>query len=93
MAIFLWPASFTLPNALRACNDVKFAMFLSIFSMCMFRIVFSYILGVGLGLGALGVWIAMVMDWIFRVSFFVWRFVSGKWRKKAGFIDQIVMNE
>lgn len=85
MAIFLWPASFTLPNALRACNDVKFTMILSIFSMCMFRVLFSYILGVGLGLGALGVWLAMIMDWIFRVCFFVWRFASGKWREKAGF--------
>lgn len=92
VAIFLWPASFTLPNALRACNDVKFAMILSIFSMCMFRVLFSYILGVGLGLGALGVWMAMIMDWIFRASFFVWRFARGKWRAKAGFVDPVVVN-
>ncbi|MDO5294180.1 MAG: MATE family efflux transporter [bacterium] len=85
MAIFLWPASFTLPNALRACNDVKFAMFLSIFSMFMFRILFSYILGVNLGMGAIGVWLAMLMDWVFRVTFFIWRFASGRWRKFAGF--------
>ncbi|MDO5520703.1 MAG: MATE family efflux transporter [bacterium] len=85
MAILLWPASFTLPNALRACNDVRFAMFLSIFSMFMFRILFSYILGVNLGMGAIGVWLAMLMDWIFRSSLFVWRFASGKWRKHAGF--------
>lgn len=86
MAILLWPASFTLPNALRACNDVRFAMCLSIFSMFIFRILFSYVLGVWLGLGAIGVWLAMVMDWIFRASLFVWRFVSGKWRKHAGFV-------
>lgn len=85
-AILLWPASFTLPNALRACNDVKFAMFISIFSMFAFRIIFSYILGVGFGLGAIGVWIAMLMDWVFRVASFVWRFASGRWREKAGFI-------
>lgn len=85
MAIFLWPASFTLPNALRACNDVKFAMILSIASMFAFRILFSYILGVGLGLGAIGVWLAMLMDWVFRVISFIWRYTSGKWRLKAGF--------
>ena len=85
-AILLWPSSFTLPNALRACNDVKFAMFISIFSMVSFRILFSYILGVGFGLGAIGVWIAMLMDWIFRVICFVTRFASGAWRKKAGLI-------
>lgn len=85
MAIFLWPASFTLPNALRACNDVKFAMCISIFSMFAFRIVFSYILGAQFGLGAIGVWLAMLMDWAFRVCCFVWRFAVGKWRAYAGF--------
>lgn len=85
MAIFLWPASFTLPNALRACNDVRFAMLLSIFSMFTFRILFSYILGVGFGLGAIGVWLAMLLDWSFRVTCFVWRYASGKWKEKAGF--------
>ncbi len=88
MAIFLWPASFTLPNALRACNDVKFAMFLSIFSMFVFRIAFSYILGAGVGLGAIGVWLAMLMDWIFRSGSFIFRFVSGRWRKYAGFVSE-----
>lgn len=80
-AMLLWPASFTLPNALRAANDVKFTMAVSIFSMFAFRIIFSYIIGVGMGYGAIGVWIAMVMDWIFRVSCFVIRFHTGKWLK------------
>ncbi len=84
-AMLLWPSSFTLPNALRACNDVKYVMFISIFSMCVFRVVFSYIIGLGFGLGAIGVWIAMLMDWVFRVGCFLWRFASGKWRKYAGF--------
>lgn len=84
-AMLLWPSSFTLPNALRACNDVKFVMYISIFSMFTFRILFSYIIGLGFGLGAIGVWIAMLMDWIFRVICFIWRFVSGRWRRVAGF--------
>lgn len=84
IAIFLWPASFVLPNMLRACNDVRFTMVLSIFSMFCFRIGFSYIIGVNMGYGAIGVWIAMVMDWIFRVICFVARYVSGRWKKTAG---------
>lgn len=82
MAMVLWPLSFTLPNALRAANDVKFTMVVSIFSMWMFRILFSWILGMYFGLGAIGVWIAMVMDWIFRVICFVTRFLSGRWITK-----------
>lgn len=83
MAIFLWPSSFVLPNMLRACNDVRFTMVVSIFSMITFRIGFSYIIGVYLGYGAIGVWCAMVLDWIFRVICFWCRYRSGKWRELA----------
>ena len=43
---------------------------------------FFWILCVKLGYGATGVWIAMVLDWICRTAFFVWRFCSGVWKKK-----------
>ena len=81
VAMILWPAAFVLPNMLRACNDVKFTMIVSIFSMWTFRIGFSYVLGVHMGWGAVGVWAAMVMDWIFRVLCFAGRYISGAWRK------------
>ena len=81
-AMLIWPLSFTLPNALRAANDVKFTMIVSIASMWIFRIVFSYILGKLLGWGAIGVWISMIMDWVCRTSFFVARYRSGKWQTK-----------
>ena len=80
-AIFMWPIAFVLPNMLRACNDVKFTMVVSIFSMFAFRIGLSYIIGVRMGMGAVGVWIAMVVDWIFRLTLFVGRYVSGGWKK------------
>lgn len=80
VAIFLWPASFVLPNMLRACNDVRFTMGVSIFSMCLFRVGFSYLIGVHMGMGAVGVWIAMVMDWMFRVICFIGRYLRGRWR-------------
>ncbi|MDO4345702.1 MAG: MATE family efflux transporter [Eubacteriales bacterium] len=79
-ALVLWPLSFVLPNALRAANDVTYTMGIAIFSMCAFRILFSYILGYRMGMGAIGVWIAMVMDWIFRVIMFVSRFMGNKWQ-------------
>lgn len=81
MAIFLWPASFVLSNMLRACNDVRFTMVVSIFSMFAFRIGLSYVIGVRMELGAIGVWIAMVVDWIFRIICFVGRYAGGKWKK------------
>ena len=81
-AILLWPASFVLPNALRAANDVKFTMVTSILSMAIWRLGFSYLIGVHMGLGAIGVWIAMVVDWVCRVVCFVLRFRSGIWKTK-----------
>ncbi|MGN0707722.1 MAG: MATE family efflux transporter [Faecalibacterium sp.] len=81
-AMLLWPVSFVLPNALRAANDVRFTMVVSILSMAVWRIGFSYLLGVRMGYGAVGVWIAMVVDWICRTICFVARFASGRWKTK-----------
>lgn len=80
-AILLWPPSFVLPNALRAAQDVKFTMFISIFSMIFFRIFFTWIIGVQLGFGIIGVWIAMIFDWIFRGACFITRIRTGHWLK------------
>lgn len=81
LAILLWPASFVLPNMLRACNDVKYTMTTAIFSMVTFRIGLSLVFGVHMGMGAVGVWIAMAVDWIFRVCCFAGRYLRGTWRK------------
>lgn len=78
-AMLLWPVALSLPNALRAANDVKFTMVTSIASMAGFRILLSYIVGVRMGYGALGVWFAMLVDWTFRAVIYLWRFKQGKW--------------
>lgn len=80
--ISMWPAAFTLPNALRAGNDVRFTMSVSVFSMWVFRIIFSYILGSWLHMGVLGVWMAMFIDWVFRTILFVMRFHGHRWEQK-----------
>ncbi len=79
-SILLWPAAFVLPNALRASNDVRFTMVVSIASMAAFRISLSWVLCVQFGMGALGVWYAMVADWVCRSLFFVARTLSGRWK-------------
>ena len=78
-SIFFWATSFTLPNALRSGGDTKYTMSVSIFSMWLFRVLLSYFFVLQLDMGLLGVWMGMFVDWICRSTFFMIRFVRGKW--------------
>lgn len=89
-AALIWPIAFTLPSALRAASDVRFPLVVSMFSMWTFRVAFSYIFSLesitffgitlpGLGMGTMGVWVAMTVDWVFRTILFSVRYLSGKW--------------
>ena len=73
------PLAFAQANSLRAAGDVKFTMVVSIASMWTCRIVLAYLIGGYMGLGVLGVWIAMTIDWCVRAFFFTTRIRSGKW--------------
>lgn len=81
-AILMWAPAFVLPSALRAASDAKFTMWVSIAAMVFMRMGLSWILCVQLQWGAVGVWIGMIMDWVMRISFFVPRYLSGKWKSK-----------
>ena len=78
--ITIWPLSFTVPNTLRASNDVKYCMVVAIISMWICRIFFSFVLGKWMGLGVLGVWIAMTLDWLVRAVLFILRYISEQWQ-------------
>ena len=75
----IWPLSFTLPNALRAAGDISYTMIVSIISMWIFRVGSSYLLGVVFGMGIVGIWAGMFIDWFARSVMFAIRFFSGKW--------------
>lgn len=82
-AVLIWPISFTLPNTLRASNDVAVTMLISIISMWIFRVAFSYLLGIYFHMELFGVWVAMTIDWLFRAVCFFFRYRSGKWKSKS----------
>ena len=82
IAVFIWPLSFTLPNALRAAGDVKFTMLTGIISMWLFRVLCSYLLAVVCNMGILGVWFGMFIDWAVRSLLFAVRYLSGRWQMK-----------
>ena len=75
-----FPFSGALSNGLRAAGDVKFTMYVSIASTIFGRLVLSYLLGITLDMGVIGIALAMVCDWIIRAVIFFWRERSGKWK-------------
>lgn len=79
---FIWPLSFTLPNTLRASNDVRFTMVVGVGSMWIFRVGFGILLAKYMGFGMFGVWVAMIIDWIVRSIFFTIRYKGHKWEIK-----------
>jgi putative MATE family efflux protein len=75
-----YPFSGALSNGLRAAGDVKFTMYVSVISTIAVRLLLSWLLGVALQMGVIGIAIAMVSDWVIRAVIFFWRQKSGKWK-------------
>jgi putative MATE family efflux protein len=75
----LWSPSFIMPSALRAAGDSNFTSIASLLSMWLLRVVLGYILGITLGFGIIGVWVAMIVEWGARGIIFGWRFKGKKW--------------
>lgn len=79
----VWSPSFILPAGFRGAGDVRFSMVVSMASMWILRVSLGYVLALPAGLGVLGVWLAMFVDWIARSVLFGLRLRSGAWYRKA----------
>ena len=75
-----YPFSGALSNGLRAAGDVKFTMYVSVISTIAVRLLLSWVFGIVLHMGVIGITIAMVCDWSLRAVIFFWRQKSGKWK-------------
>ncbi|MDI9216906.1 MULTISPECIES: MATE family efflux transporter [Clostridium] len=73
-------------NGLRATGDVRFPVYIGIFSMWTFGVGLAYLLGIKLNLGLAGVWIAFAVDEWFRGILVLIRWKTGKWKGK-GFVN------
>lgn len=76
-----FPFSGPLSNGLRGAGDVRFTMYVSVGSTILGRLVFSVVLGIWLGLGVIGIALAMCLDWVIRAVVFWWRFKRGTWKQ------------
>ena len=83
--VFIEPGramNLVLMSSLKSAGDVRFPVVIGVICMWGIAVVFSYILGLKLGLGLLGVWIAQGIDEWVRGIFATQRWISQKWRKK-----------
>ena len=78
-----WSASFVLPSGLRGATDIKYTMITSIVGMWVFRVFLGYLLGIGLGLGAVGVYLGMCVDWVVRGILYYIRVRGCRWYRRA----------
>lgn len=76
-----YPLSGALANGLRAAGDVRFTMYVSLFSTIGCRVIFSIVFAIWMNLGVIGIALAMCADWMIRAAFFWLRFRSGKWKQ------------
>ena len=72
-----------LVNALRAAGDVRYPLYVGLFSMWFFSVGVSWVLGIGLGWGLVGIWIGLGLDECFRAVLMQIRWEKEKW---TGFV-------
>lgn len=84
----LYPTAFVLPASLRATGDASKTMIISIISLFSLRILGSWVMGVKMGLGVLGIWLSMFADWGGRTAGFVYRLEKNLWHQGKEPLDE-----
>ena len=76
---FTWSVSFVYPNGLRAAGDARYTSMVALVCMWSVRVGGGYLIGIVLGYGLYGFWIAMFLEWAVRSVFFASRLRGDKW--------------
>jgi putative MATE family efflux protein len=73
---------FTIGGALRGAGDTRYTLALTIFNWFVVRFPLAVILGIVVGWGLTGVWIAVMIDYFVRAGLLARRFHSGRWQSR-----------
>lgn len=71
----------TMVRSLQACGDTKAPAIIGMISMWGVATLLSYVFGIVMNYGVVGVWVAMCLDESIRAVIFIFRWKSGTWRK------------
>lgn len=72
--------------AMKAAGDVHYPVAIGIVSMWLVSTLGAYVLGMSLGYGLVGIWVAMALDELLRGGLMYRRLIKGKWRNKKAVI-------
>ncbi|MGH2499002.1 MAG: MATE family efflux transporter, partial [Candidatus Limnocylindria bacterium] len=72
---------FTLGGALRGAGDTRYTLLVTTVNWFVVRFPLAVILAFPVGLGLVGVWLAIVVDMGVRAALFAHRFHSGRWQR------------
>jgi putative MATE family efflux protein len=89
LASSFWPLAFVIPNGFRGARDVRYCFVVAVSSMWACRIVAGYLMGNVWGMGVLGIWLAMYLDWVVRAVLYTTRYCKNTWLRASGIYDQL----
>jgi len=69
-----------LAGGLRGAGDTRWTMLITTGSIWAVRLPLSYLFGVTLGMGLIGIWIGNAIDSGVRGLAVTWRYTSGRWK-------------
>ena len=73
---------FTIGGALRGAGDTRYTLALTILNWFVVRFPLAVFLGLILGWGLTGVWLAVAIDYAVRAALMARRFASGAWARR-----------
>jgi MATE family multidrug resistance protein len=76
----LMATSFVFSAGLRGAGDTRATLAITVFSVWGLRVIVTTLLGQMLGMGLIGAWLAIAVDFCFRATMFWRRFRSDKWQ-------------
>lgn len=82
MALF-WPLAFSVNTGMRAAGDARFTMVIAVVSMWLCRVGLGHFFVLFCNTGVWGIWYAWIIDWFFRMAFFLPRYRGHKWETKS----------
>jgi len=81
--IVVWPLAFSVNTGMRAAGDARYTMIIASVSMWVCRVGLGCFFVLVCNTGVLGIWYAWIIDWFFRIAFFLPRYFGTKWETKA----------